>query len=98
MITSTAIPLEVAIHHARTTRSRRNPEPSWAPDFISASLTIAFQDPVNLYQSVCSNVAHVKKLWTSMYNSAYNCDFKNLIAPLNSLGTLEIYQVIKTAN
>ena len=41
---------------------------------------------------------HVKKLWTSMYNSAYNCDFKNLIAPLNSLGTLEIYQVIKTAN
>ena len=43
-------------------------------------------------------VSHVKKLWTSMYNSAYNCDFKNLIAPLNSLGTLEIYQVIKTAN
>ena len=41
---------------------------------------------------------HVKKLWTSMYNSAYNCDFKNLIAPLNSLGTLEIYRVIKTAN
>ena len=41
---------------------------------------------------------HVKKLWTSMHNSAYNCDFKNLIAPLNSLGTLEIYQVIKTAN
>ena len=41
---------------------------------------------------------HVKKLWTSMHNSAYNCDFKNLIAPLNSLGTLEIYHVIKTAN
>ena len=41
---------------------------------------------------------HVKILWTSMHNSAYNCDFKNLIAPLNSLGTLEIYQVIKTAN
>ena len=41
---------------------------------------------------------HVKKLWTSMHNSAYNCDFENLIAPLNSLGTLEIYHVIKTAN
>ena len=41
---------------------------------------------------------HVKKLWTSMHNSAYNCDFKILIAPLNSLGTLEIYHVIKTAN
>ena len=41
---------------------------------------------------------HVKKLWTSMHNSAYNCDFKNLIAPLNSLGTLEIYHGIKTAN
>ena len=41
-------------------------------------------------------VYHVKKLWTSMHNSAYNCDFKNLIAPLNSLGTLEIYHVIKT--
>ena len=41
---------------------------------------------------------HVKKLWTSMHNSTYNCDFKNLITPLNSLGTLEIYHVIKTAN
>ena len=41
---------------------------------------------------------HVKKLWTSMHNSAYNRDFKNLIAPLNSLGTLEIYHVIKAAN
>ena len=41
---------------------------------------------------------HVKKLWTSMHNSAYNCDFKNLIALLNSLGTLKIYHVIKTAN
>ena len=41
---------------------------------------------------------HVQKLWTSMHNSAYDCDRKNLIAPLNSLGTLEIYHVIKTAN
>ena len=41
---------------------------------------------------------HVQKLWTSMHNSAYDCDKKNLIAPLNSLGTLEIYHVIKTAN
>ena len=41
---------------------------------------------------------HVQKLWTSMHNSAYDCDKKNLIAPLNSLGTLEIYYVIKTAN
>ena len=42
--------------------------------------------------------SHVQKLWTSMHNSAYDCDKKNLIAPLNSLGTLEIYHVIKTAN
>ena len=41
---------------------------------------------------------HVQKLWTSMHNSAYDCDKKNPIAPLNSLGTLEIYHVIKTAN
>ena len=34
-------------------------------------------------------------MWTSMHNSAYDCDKKNLIAPLNSLGTLEIYHVIK---
>ena len=25
---------------------------------------------------------HVQKLWTSMHNSAYDCDKKNLIAPL----------------
>ena len=43
-------------------------------------------------------VLHVQKLWTSMHNSTYDCDKKNLIAPLNSLGTLEIYHVIKTAN
>ena len=48
--------------------------------------------------AVTSKSGHVQKLWTSMHNSAYDCDKKNLIAPLNSLGTLEIYHVIKTAN
>ena len=64
----------------------------------SKTLTRAEQRTFDDALSTMQYGRHVKKLWTSMYNSAYNCDFKNLIAPLNSLGTLEIYQVIKTAN
>ena len=70
--------------------------------FIHPSSAVLHKTPLDISYIMSRIIGtctlHVKKLWTSMYNSACNCDFKNLIAPLNSLGTLEIYQVIKTAN